>query len=296
MINFLKFLPLLTLIIVQNSNAFIKLPTLIPVQPRVIYGIDDRFDIFESSDNLMKELSHSVAAQILDSSFDSVENGLYALNGRTLADEGMCKAEHFSNQPTAGHCSGFLIGPDTLVTAGHCVLSTKDCQNHYWVFDYANYENVQPKFTFSSNQVVRCSKLLHREKDEATGVDYSVLKLERKITNRKYLTIRKTGKMSDDSVLTVIGFPSGLPAKITTGAIVRDNSKDAFFVVNSDTYGGNSGSAVVDTKSGIVEGILVRGDTDYAKSPIEDCYTSIIRDQDGGRGEDVTRITNLKFK
>ena len=67
-----------------------------------------------------------------------------------------------------------------------------------------------------------------------------------------------------------------------------------YFKTNADTYGGNSGSAVVDSRTGIVEGILVRGDQDYTQSTTEDCVVSVHRDQNGGRGEDVTRITNIK--
>jgi len=48
-------------------------------------------------------------------------------------------------------------------------------------------------------------------------------------------------------------------------------------------------------ETGLVEGILVRGDTDYQRTD-SDCYTSVIRSEDGGRGEDATRITNLIFK
>ena len=95
--------------------------------------------------------------------------------------------------------------------------------------------------------------------------------------------------------LAVLGNPSGIPLKITSNAVIRDNSDPVFFRLNADTYSGNSGSAVVDMKTGIVEGILVRGDTDYEKKDNSDCYTSVVRTESGGRGEDATRITNISF-
>lgn len=266
------------------------------VLPRVIYGIDDRSDIYQSNDNLMKELSHSVAAQVMDSGFQSTENNVFVLGTRTLQNEGMCSTERFSNQVAVANCSGFLIGSDVLVTAGHCVRDTASCGNHRWVFDYANYESEQKTYTFNNDQVYRCTKVISQAKDSTTGIDYAVVKLDRKVVGRTPFKIRKTGKVADDAILTVIGFPSGLPMKITTAGAVRDNSKDAYFVMNSDTYGGNSGSVVVDTKTGTVEGILVRGDTDYQKSETDDCLVSVIRPQDGGRGEDATRITKIKLK
>lgn len=280
----------LTLISI-NSQALIKNP----IQPRVVYGIDDRMDVYQSSDNLMKELGRSTAVQVLDSNV-TIEGDVVTLDKRTLADQGMCKSEPFADQPAPGHCSGFLIAPDVLVTAGHCVRDREQCQSHYWVFDFANTDGLQADFKFTKDQLVRCVDIISRVKEDGVGTDYAVLKLERKIPNRTPMKFRKAGKMSDDSVLTVLGYPSGLPLKITTGAVLRDNSKDNYFVMNSDTYGGNSGSAVVDTRTGLVEGILVRGDTDYEKSPTDDCYVTLKRSQDNGRGEDATRITMIKLK
>ncbi len=278
------FLIILTLIF---SNLLLAKIT---VRPKVVYGIDDRMDVYESSDSLMRELSKSVAAQILDSSF-SLENDLFNLDKKTLGDEGMCKTERFSEQPASATCSGFLIAKNLLVTAGHCVREVSQCNDHSWVFDYANYQGVSNLFAFNKAQMFKCTAIVSRVKDNATGLDFAVLKLDRDVLGRKPFKIRKAGVVDTNAVLTVIGFPSGIPLKITTGATVRDNSNLNYFVMNSDTYGGNSGSAVVDTRTGVVEGILVRGDTDFEQSPNEECYQTVKRSNDGGRGEDATRIT-----
>lgn len=277
---------ILTIISTNLINAKIN------VLPKVVYGIDDRMDVYESSDALMKTLSRSVAAQVLDTSF-SLENDLFNLDKKTLSDEGMCKTERFYNQPASATCSGFLIAKNLLVTAGHCVRDVAQCENHSWVFDYANYENIESSFAFKKDQMFKCVAVVKRVKDNATGVDFAVVKLDREVIGRKPFKIRKSGIVDSNAILTVIGFPSGIPLKITTGATVRDNTNPNFFVMNSDTYGGNSGSAVVDTRTGIVEGILVRGDTDYEQAPNLDCYQTVKRSNDGGRGEDATRITLL---
>jgi V8-like Glu-specific endopeptidase len=176
------------------------------------------------------------------------------------------------------------------VTAGHCISSDFECSEHYWVFDFANKDHEQKSFTFNKDQVYRCTKVIERKKDSATQADYAVVKLERVVTGRKPLLFRTVGKPADDAVFTVIGHPTGLPTKITAAADMRNNTNATYFVTNADTYGGNSGSAVVDSRTGIVEGILVRGDTDYTRTE-EGCLGSVYRPQTGGRGEDVTRIT-----
>lgn len=281
----MKLITLLALMLL-SLQGFAKSP--VKIVPKVIYGTDDRMDVFESSDNLMKELSLSTAAQILNSDM-SENDGVFSIREKTLEQSGMCKTERFSNQPAAANCSGFLIAPDKLVTAGHCISSVSDCQNHKWVFDFANKDGIVKTFTFSEDQVFTCTSIIERKK-EKEGADYAVVRLDRKVPGRIPLKFRTVGKIADDAVLTVIGHPSGLPTKITAAADMRSNKDKTHFVMASDTYGGNSGSAVVDSRTGIVEGILVRGDTDYVRTS-ENCMVSVVTDQNGGRGEDATRIT-----
>lgn len=284
----MKFLTLIFSLLVSVA-VFAKNPT--ELTPKVIYGQDDRLDVFESNDNLMKEIALSTAAQVMNRNLlNTAKDGVFSLKSETLSESGMCKSERFANQPTAGNCSGFLVAGDKLVTAGHCINSDFECSEHYWVFDFANKDSEQKDFTFSKDQVYRCTKIIERKKDSSTQADYAVLKLERVVVGRTPLKFRTEGKPADDAVFTVIGHPTGLPTKITAAADMRNNSNPTYFVTNADTYGGNSGSAVVDSRTGIVEGILVRGDTDYSRTD-EGCLGSVYRPQTGGRGEDVTRIT-----
>ncbi len=92
----------------------------------------------------------------------------------------------------------------------------------------------------------------------------------------------------------VIGHPAGLPTKIAGGAQGRDRTNEGFFTANLDTYGGNSGSAVFNSLTGLVEGILVRGEQDYMQKG--DCRVSNLCPVDGCRGEDVTKISNVADK
>lgn len=262
--------------------------------PKIIYGVDDRVEVFQSSDTMMKELSRSTAAQILNRDLSLVD-GIYTLISGTLEDLGICKSERFSNQKAAAQCSGFLVSEDVLVTGGHCIKSLSECADQSWVFDFANTTEEKSSFTFTRDQVFHCTKILALEKNSGSLDDYAVLKLDRPVPGRTPFKFRTEGKAANDAKLTVLGYPTGLPLKIIPNAEMRYNGNSVFFSTNADTYSGNSGSPVVDSTTGIVEGLIVRGESDYLPSGATEessCLVSVHEEQRNGN-EQATRITNI---
>jgi V8-like Glu-specific endopeptidase len=259
---------------------------------KVIYGNDNRLDVYESPNALYKKLSSSTAAMIPSSSLEAKEEN-YTIKSGNLEGDGVCSDARFAKQQTAAMCSGFLVGSDLLLTAGHCIQSMSDCDSNSWVFDYANTTAERSVFSINKKDVYKCIKIIARALDDSTDNDFALVKLDRP-TDRAPLSYRKSGRVSDCSELVVIGHPSGLPTKISDDAYVRNNSNKYFFQTNLDTFGGNSGSAVFDTKTGKVEGILVRGERDYVLDSVSNCYRPKVCKMNECRGEDVTRITNIK--
>ena len=258
----------------------------------VIYGEDNRKDVFESRDSVLVELSKSTAAMIsLENLKDS--DGDVQISSRTLEQRGICASERFSQQVTAANCSGFLVSPTVLVTAGHCIKSDFDCSSFKWVFDFRVDHSEQGEVTVPKSSVYSCKKIISRSLDSVSKDDYAVIELDRKVLDRRPLTFRKTGKISVGDEIAVIGHPTGLPTKIADGASVRSLS-EKFFVANLDTYGGNSGSAVFNLKTSVVEGILVRGENDYVYDAAQGCQVSKICESNACRGEDVTYITHIE--
>ena len=262
---------------------------------KVIYGEDNRVDVYASTNTMFMELSRSTAAQIPYTNITYLRQDSKAeIKAENLGDLGMCPEERFAGQVTAARCSGFLVGPDLLVTAGHCARTASDCSANAWVFDYKVDPNHPQVNKVPIDSVYGCKEILSQTMDPDTMDDYALIRLNRRATNRPPLQYRREGKIEEGTPLVVIGHPSGLPTKIADGASVRSSEENAYFVANLDTYGGNSGSAVFDAETGIVEGILVRGDTDYEYAPGRNCRISKVCPKDGCRGEDVTRITNIK--
>lgn len=257
----------------------------------VIYGDDNRKDVYESTDSALVELSKSTAGMIPNSKLSN-SNGETTITAATLESRGICEEERFSSQMTAANCSGFLVSENVLVTAGHCIKSVEDCTGFKWVFDYKMDSEKQNSMKVATKNVYSCSRIIARSLDNLTKDDYAVIELDRKVSDRRPLSFRRSGNITVGESIVVIGHPSGLPTKIADGAKVRSRSTK-YFTANLDTYGGNSGSAVFNYKTGEVEGILVRGENDYVQSP-RGCMVSNKCATDGCRGEDVTYITHIK--
>ena len=260
---------------------------------KVVYGDDNRKDLFEVTNTMHSEVALSTAAQIYDNKIKATDGG-FKIVGSTLAESGVCSDQKFANQVTGANCSGFLVREDLLVTAGHCMKSSRNCRNAKWVFDYAVTQQGQTEHIIDPSSVYSCVEIVEQSLNRSTQDDYALIRLDRSVTDRRPLTFRRRGKISNNEEIFVVGHPTGLPTKVADDAFVRVNHKEKYFSTNLDTFGGNSGSAVFNATTGDVEGILVRGETDYTYKSGLGCKVPKFCSMTGCRGEDVTRITNIK--
>jgi V8-like Glu-specific endopeptidase len=257
---------------------------------RVIYGTDNRKDIFEVSDQNILLNSQSTVALVETKNLILLKNKSYKLKSTSYGKfYDLCPSEAFYAQETVAFCSGSLIGEDLILTAGHCVQSEYDCENTAFIFDYSYKVKDSKPSSLNSENIFYCQKIIQSK--HSNQADFAIIRLDRKVLNRAPLKYRTMDKISDRSELYVIGHPAGIPTKITDSGVIRSNNQEAFFTTNLDTYGGNSGSAVFNSQTNMVEGILVRGENDFIK--VGGCYISNVCNEDACRGEDVTRITEI---
>ncbi len=261
---------------------------------KVIYGLDNRKDLYEVTNPLHAKLAASTVALIRKNDMTQSASGMLRIFAGSLEDAmGVCKKERFSEQPTGAFCSGSLIGKNLMLTAGHCITSMSDCQSTNFVFNYSvNKSGSFPKEVASAD-VVGCKNIIYRVQ-EGNGADFAIIELDRTITHREPLKMANrsiTNELKRGEKLLMIGHPSGLPTKLDDGGSVRDNSPRGFFTATTDSYGGNSGSAVFNLTTGEIEGVLVRGETDYVLQ--NGCYLSKLCTESGCRGEDVTKISSV---
>lgn len=283
------------------KSAFVAIPAILALlststfaSEKVIYGSDNRKDLFEVTNPLHAKLAESTVALIRKNDMTQSASGMLRIFAGSLQDAmGVCKKERFADQPTGAFCSGSLIGKNLMLTAGHCITSMSDCQSTNFVFNYAVSKQGSFPKEVQSNDVVGCKNIIYRVQ-EGNGADFAIIELDRTITHHEPLKMAKrsiTNELKRGDKLLMIGHPSGLPTKLDDGGTVRDNSPRGYFSATTDSYGGNSGSAVFNLTTGEIEGVLVRGETDYVLQG--GCYVSKVCNESGCRGEDVTKISSV---
>jgi V8-like Glu-specific endopeptidase len=258
---------------------------------KVVYGVDNRVDVLDSSAQY-QTLAASTLAMVAKEKMQQ-DGDSFILTGPTLGErKNLCKDERFYNQIAPATCSSFLVADDIVVTAGHCIKNQVDCDRFSFVFGFYQQDPEQRVFKFAQDQVFNCKEVLEQRKTNM--LDYSVIRLDRK-TGRTPLKFRRSGKIKKKTPVLIIGQPSGMPTKISDGGKVRSNFWSGFFTSSVDSFGGNSGSAVINKKTFEVEGILVRGEIDYVEDRANGCMRVKVCKENRCQGEAATRITKIPY-
>jgi len=283
-----------------------------PVEPGeglpVTYGQDSRIEVFQHTDSKLQEMAASVAIFVhtdqVKISGNSVTLEGYTLNEMSEmgwlvqdANAPMCTGELFTSQTAPGFCTGFLVREDILVTAGHCLEKTA-CADTSIVFGF-RMESNNSMAALTKDNVFKCAEVIAQASPNQNNqyLDYAIIKLDRS-TGRAGLDYARDDHLEAQDQVAVLGYPSGLPMKIASDAFVISNiANDPFFNANLDTFGSNSGSPVINTATYQVEGVLVRGMTDYVLSDEDGSCVQVNRCPESGgancAGENAIKMAML---
>jgi len=271
-----------------------------PAEIEVIYGADNRREVYDIINPNLQVVAEAVCVVVVESELTDNGNGTYTLSTSSWTFQSgspLCPDERFIGQQQAGFCTGFLVGDDIIATAGHCV-SAGDCGITAFVFDWKKPDSMTAAPTvIPAANVYFCTGIIDRVL--AGDQDHCVLQVDRAVTGRSPVPIRRTGIVPNSEPLTVIGHGIVLPMKEADGAEVKNNQPALdYFQANLDTYGGNSGSPVFNLNSYEVEGILVRGAPDFVFDAGGSCTRSNVVPNTGNTGgglqfEEVSKTTSF---
>lgn len=262
----------------------------------VIYGEDNRIETRESKNVLFQRLAGATAALVPESKLRFEARNVFIVAPPVAEALNLCPEERFSHQPKASDCSGVLVAPDIIATAGHCYMNPSSCGSKYWVFNYEARNARQTRFVVRSRDVYGCKEIIDMQLTQASRnseeyLDYALIRLDRPVVNATPVTLA-TGLPSVSQKVLTIGNPSGLPQKIADGARVRSRGK-VEFRANIDTFNFGSGSPVFDEATGAYLGVLSRGAEDFVTHKTKSCLVSN-RISDGADGEIISSV--LQFK
>lgn len=233
----------------------------------VVYGSDDRTEVYAHPDATLVDLAQrSTAVMVSRNWIDRSDPEDVQLSGPTLQRfKNLCDGERFAEQPSVGSCSATLIAPDLVLTAGHCVHSAAACDRVSFVFHFY-YENDGELSQITEDDVYDCSEVLTSRSEGANGDDFSIVRLDREVSGGQLpAPVNAATKLQNGSKLEVIGYPSGIPAKIDSNGLLQAQHEPYSFKATMDTFAGNSGSGVYDKDHQLV-GVLVAGNADYVQS------------------------------
>lgn len=264
--------------------------------PRIIRPPDDRAD-YHATTAALQQIGEAVCAQITTDLLVDNGDGTFTINAGTLADNfsPLCNGERFGDQPTAASCTATLVGPDVLITAGHCLDDNgvrTDLSTILFVFDYAiKQEGVFPA-TFTADQVYRATEILGLANVENTANDWAVLRLDRAVTGRTPVAVRSSGAIAQGQSIVAIGFGAGLPMKFSDNATVQ-RLVDFGFEADLDIVEGNSGGPIINAETRVIEAVLSadQGITDYFQ--VGNCFRARVCPQDPECDDSFTLLASV---
>lgn len=214
----------------------------------MVYDKDDRIDVGEIKKSSLVKLKNASAAIIKKHNVDN----FISISERS----NLCEDEKFATENSIGECSSFLVAPNIMMTAGHCIYMWDNtpetfCDNFAFVFDYY-------KDKTTHDEVYECKSVIYAINDFKNYKDIALVLLDKKVMSRKPLKVSTRLKLG--AQVASVGSPLGAPLKLSKEGTIQ-NISERSFEYSLDLFAGNSGSPIFDIEQEAVIGVHTYGST-----------------------------------
>jgi hypothetical protein len=222
----------------------------------IVYEVDTRKDIYQldiRADQRIRADATGVLLMVPERALTQ-KGDKFVLRTKIYGEANvLCGGVKFWKQPSVAvtACSSFLVAPDIVATAAHC-LRLIPWQEARYITGFAMTEEGVVPLEFTQAQVYRAVDLLWDSPPES--VDGALLRLDRPVAAAQVAVIRLSDSVPKGAWVHTLGFGMGLPMKQSWGAEAGAADRKAFSA-DLTAFSGNSGGAVYNSNSYLVEGI-----------------------------------------
>lgn len=176
----------------------------------------------------------------------------------------VCEGQKYLDQPSAAHCTAFLISERYLATAAHCTIlgeAMNDAADNEHIKSFKAVRNYRLDTLDVDTPLILESDIFNikgiRARVRTLDEDWAVLELENSVGEAAILELATQVTLPDDTMVHTFGFPLGLPMKFSFGGkVTANNPSKPWFFATVDSFSGSSGSPIINDATGKVEGIL----------------------------------------
>jgi V8-like Glu-specific endopeptidase len=237
---------------------------------KALYGDDNRLNHCETSSeesrNWGKATAMLVKREQLSHVGDVDGEKVYKISGQKLSsrtgDYSFCPEVKFQDEISSGFCTAFLYDNDKMMTAGHCFKGSYSFQIRIVFTVRADGMKIVDPESLNDEILVSESQIYEIDDYNRSFLyDVATIKLKREKKDVNPFTIDMFNNSEVGNRIRIVGHPVGLPMKYSDGKVV---SKAGFKIYGQmASFGGNSGSPVVNLETGEVAGVLVEGQKDF---------------------------------